>query len=138
MDLVALFDALRAFAADVSPGDAPSELQIRLASGREIRLPVPPATLDSFRVLVPNYSQVEYRGQHYEFSVKQALAVEAMHHAHRDGMPGVSGASLLETAESDQKRLRDLFRSGGDVHTAWGTLIVHAGKDLYRLDLPRV
>jgi hypothetical protein len=136
MELSALFDCVRTFAASLAPGDAPAELSLRLSSGRKIRLPVPPAAPDAFRVVLPDYSVVEHRGERYEFSLKQAVAVEALHRACQDGMPGVSGAALLETAESDQKRLRDLFRSGGVTHSAWGTLIVHAGKELYRLDLP--
>ena len=73
----------------------------------------------------------------YTFTLKQRMVVAALREARELGVHWVSGDALMEAAESDNNRLRDLFRG----HPAWGTLIVsglQAGgrAGMYRLAEP--
>jgi hypothetical protein len=138
MELSTLFDMLRQFAAGLAPGDAPSELSLRLSSGREIRLPVPPDGAGGFVLTHPDCSAVVHRGVPYTFGPKAAAAVLRMWQARRDGSPDVSQKVLMEAAGSDgsDKRLRDLFRNGEGIHPAWSKLIVPGAQDgTFRLDI---
>lgn len=64
-------------------------------------------------------------GTRYTFTRKQRLVVAALLRAREDGRDYVSGETLLELAESDQVRLRDLFRG----HPAWGSWILPGHAD---------
>lgn len=78
----------------------------------------------------PDCRSVRWRGKDYTFTPLQARAVEVLLQ-HR-GRP-VSQARILTEIESEagrlvagrpRGRLRDVFKSGGQIHPAWGDLIV--------------
>jgi hypothetical protein len=73
----------------------------------------------------PDYAAVVWRGQRYTFSRKQRRAVALLFQAKDDGYNYVSQEMLLDAAESDQLRLRELFRD----HPCWGTMIVSGLED---------
>jgi hypothetical protein len=68
----------------------------------------------------PDYSAVVWYGTRYAFSLRQRLVVAALFEAEERGYRWVMQETLLEIAESDGTRLRDLFRA----HPAWGVMIV--------------
>jgi hypothetical protein len=77
---------------------------------------------------------VRWNGARYNLTPKQRLVVCLLWRAWEEGTTDLSGAYLLERAESEQSKLWYLFR-GSD---AWGSLIVssepHGGpSDSYRL-----
>lgn len=67
-----------------------------------------------------DYATVTWRGTVYTFTPKQRSVVAALWMAWKRGVPFVAQQTLLEVAESDNGRLRDLFKK----HPAWGTVIV--------------
>lgn len=70
----------------------------------------------------PDFAAVNWFGTVYTFSGKQRSVVAALWRAKEEGYEWVSQEALLEAAESDCSRLRDLFRG----HPAWGSMIVQA------------
>jgi hypothetical protein len=68
------------------------------------------------------FASARWRGVQYAFSPTQRLVVAALWGAWQDGTRWMMQEALLEQAESDGCRLRDLFRG----HPAWGTMIVPA------------
>ena len=70
----------------------------------------------------PDFSCVVWRGERFTFSRKQRLVMAALWRAREEGYDWVSSETLLEAAESDGGRVRNLFAR----HPAWGTLIVPA------------
>ena len=126
--------------------DYPEVLSIKTRSGRKIFLsfpvdrpivnegppqPAPPPIRHS-----EDYRSVTWYGEQYQFTTKQAMIVQRLWEAMLDESPDMSGASLIEAAESDCNQLRDLFRTGGKTHEAWGTMIVAgAKKGTYRLSV---
>lgn len=70
----------------------------------------------------PDYGTVVYGGKTYSFSLKQKLIVAALANARRQGFEWLDTPTLLEVAESDGGRVRDIFRG----HPAWEVLIVPA------------
>jgi hypothetical protein len=68
----------------------------------------------------PDFASVRWRGQVFAFTPKQRLIVAALWHARQQGYEWVSTESLLEAAESNGGRVRELFKG----HPAWGTLII--------------
>ena len=124
--------------------DYPDVLTIRLKSGRKVFMsfpesfpivnegppqPTPPPIRHS-----EDYRSVTWYGEQYQFTTKQAMIVQRLWEAMLDESPDMSGASLIEAAESDCNQLRDLFRTNGKPHEAWGTMIVAgAKKGTYRL-----
>lgn len=69
-----------------------------------------------------DFSVVTWRGQSFRFSPKQRVIVAALWQARLEGYEWIRQEALLEAAESDCQRVRDLFKG----HAAWGTLIVPA------------
>jgi hypothetical protein len=65
---------------------------------------------------------------HFEFTPQQAKVVEQLWRAAQAGTPDVPDAVLLETADSEATRLRDVFRPGGKLDNAWGSLIVQGDR----------
>ncbi len=78
----------------------------------------------------PGYRVCIYGSESFEFTKKQALAVEVLHTAHKDGLPGLHQDELKGQVETNQ-RMAQLFGS----HGAYGTLIKNDGTGLYWLDL---
>lgn len=71
-----------------------------------------------------DYRSCTVRGERYTFSATQATIVRLLWEAHGNGTPDVGGQTLLEAADSEAAQLRDVFRARGQMHPAWGTLIV--------------
>jgi hypothetical protein len=69
-----------------------------------------------------DYTAVNWYGRKYQFTPAQRPIIAALIEAMRNGTPALSIATLLEIAESEGKRLRDIFRK----HPAWQQLIVNA------------
>jgi hypothetical protein len=80
-----------------------------------------------------DYSTVRWGEESFSFSPKQRRVVQALFAARREGHD-IHQQGLLDAADSDASRLRDLFRD----HPAWGTMII-GGETLgtYRLVYPR-
>lgn len=68
----------------------------------------------------PDFASVVWRGYRFTFSRKQRRAVALLFQARDEGYDYVSQEMLLDAAESDQLRLRELFRD----NAAWGVMIV--------------
>ena len=77
------------------------------------------------------YRNLVWNGTKYDFTKKQAEAVEYMHNAggprHQD--------EILAEINSPQDKLLQVFRSRGKRHPAWGEVIKHDGKGNYWLEL---
>ena len=71
-----------------------------------------------------------YGGQQFRFSDKQALAIEALYDARKDGLHGLHQKELKGRVDTSQ-RMTQLFYK----HPAYGTLIKNDGSGLYWLDL---
>ncbi|MEW8437677.1 MAG: hypothetical protein AB2689_05925 [Candidatus Thiodiazotropha taylori] len=77
------------------------------------------------------YRNLVWNGTKYDFTKKQAEAVEYMHNAggprHQD--------EILAEINSSQDKLLQVFRSRGKRHPAWGEVIKNDGKGNYWLEL---
>jgi hypothetical protein len=73
----------------------------------------------------PDFASVRWRGTLYTFSRKQRAIVAALWRAREQGYEWVSSETLLEAAESNGGRVRELFKG----HPAWGVMIVSAVAD---------
>lgn len=119
-------------------GDAPVEVRIQLASGKEIAhpFPRPRAEMPSKarqRRAGPGYRSALWDGVEYAFSATQARAVQVLWEAWESGMPELHHLEVVRLADSDQPSLRNLFAR----HPAWGVMIVHgSGKGMVRLAPP--
>ena len=71
-----------------------------------------------------------YGGRQFQFSDKQARAVEALHKARKEGLPGLQQSELKGLVNTSQ-RMAQLFAK----NAAYGTLIKNDGNGLYSLDL---
>ena len=85
----------------------------------------------------PDHAAVNWYGVLYTFAPKQRIVIAALLNARDQCYDWVSQEVLLELAESDSGKLRELFCR----HPAWGTLIVsalhHGGPaGAYRLATP--
>jgi hypothetical protein len=69
-----------------------------------------------------DFAAVNWNGTVYSFTPKQRIIVAALWRAREEGYGWLSQEALLEVAESDCGKVRDLFRH----HPAWGTMIVSA------------
>jgi hypothetical protein len=78
----------------------------------------------------PGFRSCLYRGERFRFTDKQSMAIEALHNAWKDGLPGLHQDELKGQAQTSQ-RMTQLF-SG---NSAYGTLIKKDGSGLYWLDL---
>ena len=80
---------------------------------------------------VPGYRNLVCNGTRYDFTKKQAEAIEYMHNAggprHQD--------EILAEINSSQNKLLQVFRSKGKSHPAWGEIIKNDGKGNYWLEL---
>jgi hypothetical protein len=68
----------------------------------------------------PDFACVRWNGRVYSITPKQRRIVAVLWQAWEAGAPFVSGAYLLERADSDQGRMSALFRDS----PAWQTLVV--------------
>lgn len=90
-------------------------------AGPPVELPAtaepPPA---GRRAHAPDFATVVWDGELYTFTPRQRSVVAALWRAREDAYHFLTQEELLEAAESEGKRLRDLFRW----HPSWGRLIV--------------
>ena len=81
-----------------------------------------------------DYRSVIWYGHQYTFTANQAACVRILWESWKDGTPEVGDATVLEGAEIDTRRLRDVFRG----HPAWGSMIVKGKtKGTHRLSPPQ-
>jgi len=80
----------------------------------------------------PDFASVNWFGAEYVFTPNQRAIVAALWAALERGTPGVGGDALLESAEVSSDKVSHVFRN----NPAWGTMIVSAGKGIYRLREP--
>jgi hypothetical protein len=78
----------------------------------------------------PGFRLCAYGGQQFRFTHKQSLAIEALHDAWHDGLPGLHQDELKGKVGSSQ-RITSLFAGS----PAYGRLIKNDGGGLYWLDL---
>ena len=82
-----------------------------------------------------DYTLIKYNDQSFEFTQKQAQAIKFMYEQQQNGKHSIFKVHILEAANSSSKDLRDLFKSGGKINPAWGTLIQRTQNSYYRLDI---
>jgi hypothetical protein len=133
-------------------GQVPVYLTLTLPDGRKEKRPVPtppgvlpfpvppepaedeeaePRPLDELcrRFFWPQ----PHPGVTFRFSEKQSRVVKSLLEARARRAPDVEQRKLLDAADSDTGRVRDLFRG----HPAWGTMIVQGEvSGTYRLNWP--
>jgi hypothetical protein len=113
-------------------------LLIQLPQGvtKEVRLPFPPPPPSEDTGHSTDYRSCTAHGEDYAFSPAQAAVVRQLWEAHDDGSAAIGQETLLEGAGLDGGRMRDVFRSKGGMHPAWGVLVVQgAAKGTFRLSL---
>lgn len=80
----------------------------------------------------PGFRSACIGGREYSFTKMQAKAMECLWIAYQQGAPDVPTEAILETLDTTQTRLRDLFRE----HPAWNTVLVPGRtKGTFRLKL---
>lgn len=79
-----------------------------------------------------DFRSVHWFGADYVFSALQAAVVRQLWEAREAGTPDVSGETLMLTAGSETREIRNAFRE----HPAWGTMIVSLRRGVYRLAEP--
>lgn len=84
-------------------------------------------------VLEPSedFRSMNWNGTLYEFTPTQSRCLEVLYKAWQSRSPVIGQDLILERADSNSEKLRDVFDKGK--HPAWGTLIVSPGKGLFRL-----
>ncbi len=85
-----------------------------------------------------HFDSVNWFGNEHRFTVKQAAAVRVLWEAWEAGKPAVVGSELIDAAESEGDRVRDIFKSGSQLNPAWGTMIkkVPRSKNHFQLSPP--
>ncbi|HMF11451.1 MAG TPA: hypothetical protein VKE94_04075 [Gemmataceae bacterium] len=84
-----------------------------------------------------DFRSVHWYGADYTFTEAQAKVVAQLWQAWENRTPEVGNYHLLQTAILDNDRLPDVFKSKGQYHLAWGTMIVVGStKASYRLEAP--
>ena len=78
-----------------------------------------------------DYSEVTQGNTTYYFAPMQANAVRYMHERHRKGDKIIYQQEILVHVNSGSEYLKNIFKD----HPAWGTLIVRAKNNYYKLDI---
>jgi hypothetical protein len=78
-----------------------------------------------------DFTSVHWFGADYLFTKAQAAVVKKLWEAWANGTPGLKSETLCE-----ERRLIDIFKPGGKLHPAWGTMIVQQAKGVYALREP--
>jgi hypothetical protein len=125
--------------------ERPARITITTATGLKIRVDVPPGWRPPARhnpadgpTHSPDFRSVNWFGESYLFTGKQAAGIKVLWDAWEAGSPDVGQHALLEAMDSEQGRLDHIFRSEGRPHPAWGKLIVRSSPGVYRLQEPGV
>ena len=85
----------------------------------------------------PDFRSVHWYGVDYTFTEGQARVVALLWQAWENGTPELGSYHLLQTANLNNERLPDVFKSKGMYHPAWGKMIVVGStKASYRLQAP--
>jgi hypothetical protein len=70
----------------------------------------------------------------FTFTKAQAACVKSLWAAWQAGTPDLDGLTVITQADVDQCRLIDVFKSKGEMHPAWGVMVIAgATKGSYRL-----
>ncbi len=81
----------------------------------------------------PDFRSCHWFGTDYTFTAMQAACVKVLWEAWNNGTPEVGQQTILETANLESARLKDLFKD----HAAWGTMIVEGSTNgAFRLAEP--
>jgi hypothetical protein len=84
----------------------------------------PPATINIATAAkpshAPNFETVSWKGRMYKLTQQQRIIIAILWRAWEDGHPFISGAYLLERADTAANKLSVVFRKS----EAWGNLIV--------------
>lgn len=132
--LAVMKEEIAGASAELVAGDLPETCLVRLvAAGTSVMEPGEPVAVEGLRREdergvsgfrhSPDYRSVEWRGERFAFTSRQAQAIEILHREHVNGTPEVGHAYILESMDLLCSRLRDVFKHS----EAWGTLVV-AGK----------
>jgi hypothetical protein len=79
-----------------------------------------------------DYRSINFNGQRYELTQKQATIIQILHKALAEGTPSIGKAQLLEETQAETARMPDLFKNS----PLWKTLIVGGERrGTYRLNL---
>lgn len=70
-----------------------------------------------------DFRSVHWFNHEFTFTPNQAKCVNVLWNAWANGTPDVSEAYILETAEVQSVRLRDVFKQKSGLHPAWKTMI---------------
>lgn len=87
----------------------------------------------------PDYRLVMWYGQKYNFNNSRAIAIKLLWEAYEDpNKVGVHERDIAQAVDSTARkfRLQDLFRSHGEYHPAWRTMIKSLGHGFYCLQKP--
>ena len=77
-----------------------------------------------------------HSGIEYHFTLKQSKLIKYMYDEQvLEGKVDFDQLELLMEVDSDQYRLRDLFKSGGTIHNCWNQLIVFTKAGRYKLNI---
>ncbi len=79
-----------------------------------------PAAAENSIAHSDDFRSVRWCERDFSFTPNQAACIKQLYHACTNGTPDVGDDTLLESADSQAKRLRDVFKG----HPAWNTLIV--------------
>lgn len=113
--------------------DPPSR---RVVTGFGVQLEPPEPPIETEARHSEDFSSVVWFGSEYSFTKTQAACVRVLWEAWEQKTPDLKEETILERAGSEGSRLRDVFKSKGGMHAAWGTMIVPAGKGRFRLKEP--
>jgi hypothetical protein len=84
----------------------------------------------------PDFRSVRWDGEPYCFTATQAACIKLLWEAMEKGAPELGEQTLLQhpTVDVTSTRLRDIFRSAGQMHPCWNKLIVRGDrKGTFRL-----
>lgn len=79
-----------------------------------------------------DFRSMNWYGTIHEFTPTQAACIRVLWEHWKQETPTVGEQTILESAESNSPRLRDVFKN----HAAWGTMIVPANKGAFKLEPP--
>lgn len=110
-------------------------LQAEFEEKQRARTPaVPePQTPERFRPLDESYQTVEFDGRIYELTPAQSTVIRVLHAAHLDNRRAVGIKEIQKALGVHSGKMSEWFRRRN--HELWARLILHTGKQHYRLDL---
>lgn len=138
-DPSASLDDLLAYArrvcASLYPGENPEDMVLAFRSGRKLSLMIPGSSTPGPATSVSEDGQVLlWFGRRLTFTSAQGKAVLLLYDAWKDKTRDVSGAAILEAADSKGDSVRDVFRNAD----AWNDHVISKGerRNTFRLIEP--